>query len=230
MDAASSYKFFSSKVAARTPEAIRELNTQILKIAINEATYGDGDGHQPTYPSHDIVALGVYNEDFPEAKLDYDQMVEYLTGYALAKGNFSEKRYWIWVPLVKRYLAFPKLNGAPFHGALQWALADKIGELLKAGKDSNLISFMRSAGYEVIKEHREFMFAKGYTLAQPDFVKPIKDDIEVIIGLMKQFTGVRDPVFTQEFQSLEFQKVGSLSARSAAPPVVSGRSRTMARK
>jgi hypothetical protein len=201
-----SYDLFSQSFEARSPEDIRKSSDKILDRAIEEAKYASARESQANI----LGALDVTEEgqlsDLEYVTYSKEQFKDILAGFALSKGNFSPDRYWIRIEKFKIFVCFPMLAVAPFHGALQWALAPRMAQAIRDGKSSNLIDYVERS-YRIDKKHRVYLFAKGYTLGEDkEAAMALREDIGRIIRSMTENKGVTNPKPDLELNTIRLMK------------------------
>jgi hypothetical protein len=186
------FDFFNEQIKARSPKEVKESAMAALDLAIEQATYHKAPmGGSRILGAQDVKATGWLKD---HRGITSEEVKDLLAGFLVSKGNLSPDRTWIYHKETGIYISFPSLMIPGRGGVAQWALADKMSATIEAGRDSNLLEFIKRGGFEPSSEGRKYFFAKGYTLLEDkDEALRAKEDIGKVLMSMEANRGVKDP-------------------------------------
>jgi hypothetical protein len=177
-------KEYSEAVSGRSPDQIRAAASAVVDSAISKMVIAKAEASAKVLAR---VALTGNTKKETVSSLPWTQVQNLknaLAAFAITKGNFREDRYWLHID-GDFYVSFPALSVQGSKGALEWALAKEIGNVLNKGEESSLIRFLASCGKAIKPRERKFLFAKGYTLAEDkESALQIRNDLNKIIAAM----------------------------------------------
>jgi hypothetical protein len=191
MEAGQYYEQFVSMTAARSPAEIQSAAVKYLESAIaKQLLAASSESPAKILGISDLVPLG--KAEIQKKKLSSSVCKNLLTGFIVAKGNYSKDTYWLFDETNNIYVAFPDLLNIGKHGVIQLALIAEVSNLAKL-KDTNIVKFLKAGSFSVRESTRPFAFAKGCNLlldqGKKDLYEKCKSDLDLIISCMKENQG-----------------------------------------